>query len=127
WLPASSDLPIIGGLFQQQWVAYAFSWAGCIYDLTIWVFLINNKTRKYAYTFVIFFHLMTSVLFQIVIFPYMMTLLTLIFFSPEKHNIIINKIKLILKYNVKKSEINYSLLPKYLFIIFILFQIIFPF
>lgn len=127
WLPASSDLPIIGGLFQQQWVAYAFSWAGCIYDLTIWVFLINNKTRKYAYTFVIFFHIMTSVLFQIGIFPYMMTLLTLIFFSPEKHNIIINKIKLILKYNVKKSEINYSLLPKYLFIIFILFQIIFPF
>lgn len=127
WLPASSDLPVIGNLLQQQWVAYVFSWTGCIYDLTIWIFLFNNKTRKYAYIFVIFFHIMTSILFQIGIFPYMMTLLTLIFFSPETHNNIINKLKLILKYNIKNKEINHSIFPKYLFIIFILFQLIFPF
>ena len=127
WLPASSELPIIGRFLEMREFAYLFSWAGAIYDLTIWIFLFNNKTRKYAYIVVLFFHIMTSILFQIGIFPYMMSLLTLIFFAPEQHEKIQNKIKNILNYNLPKIRKIYSVTPKYFFSIFILFQLIFPF
>lgn len=130
WLPASSDLFLIGGLLKETWVAYLFSWFGAIYDLTIWIFLFNNRTRKYAYIVVIIFHLMTSILFQIGIFPYMMTLLTLIFFSPVKHEKVIDYFKSKLKIlNYSKTEIisyNSNIL-KIFFLVFILFQLLFPF
>ena len=43
WLRASSELPIIGWLFGYTWVAYAMSWAGMFYDLTIPFFLLWRK------------------------------------------------------------------------------------
>lgn len=130
WLPASSDLFLIGGLLKETWVAYLFSWLGAIYDLTIWIFLFNNRTRKYAYIVVIIFHLMTSFLFQIGIFPYMMTLLTLIFFLPVKHEKVIDYFKSKIKIlNNAKAEVNSynSNILKIFFLVFILFQLLFPF
>lgn len=130
WLPASSDVFLIGGLLKETWVAYLFSWLGAIYDLIIWIFLFNKKTRKYAYQVVIVFHLMTSILFQIGIFPYMMTLLTLIFFSPVKHEKVIDYFKSKIKIlNDSKAEIisfNSNILKIFL-LVFILFQLLFPF
>src|ERR1700754_3232458 len=35
WLPANEGLPVIGPLMGQPWVAYAFSWFGVIFDLTV--------------------------------------------------------------------------------------------
>jgi hypothetical protein len=68
WLPARNDMPLIGRLFNQEWVPYVFSWFGCIYDLTIVFLLLNQKTRVFAYLTVVAFHLMTALLFPIGMF-----------------------------------------------------------
>lgn len=85
WLPAHTDIPVIGFLMDDLWVAYAFSWAGAVYDLLIVFFLLNNRTRLWAYSTVIAFHGMTWILFPIGMFPFIMILSTLIFFSGEFH------------------------------------------
>ena len=69
WLPAHSHLPVIGELLTFNWVAYLFSWIGAVYDLFIVFFLINNRTRIYAYILVIVFHILTRILFPIGMFP----------------------------------------------------------
>ncbi|MBX9850272.1 MAG: HTTM domain-containing protein [Cytophagaceae bacterium] len=85
WLPAHADMPVIGSLLDELWVAYFFSWFGAVYDLTIPFFLLNRKTRSIAYIFVIIFHLATALFFQIGMFPYIMIVMTLIFFSEGFH------------------------------------------
>ena len=81
WLPAKNDMPVIGPLFNEILVAYAFSWFGAIYDLTVPFFLLNRKTRPYAFIAVVVFHVMTSILFPIGMFPYIMILSALVFFD----------------------------------------------
>jgi hypothetical protein len=83
WLAARSDLPFIGWFFNDPWAAYAFSWFGAAYDLTIVVFLLWHRTRLAAYVTVIVFHLMTALLFPIGMFPWIMIVATTIFFPPD--------------------------------------------
>lgn len=90
WLPANAHLPFIGPLLDYTATAYVFSWAGAIYDLTIVFFLLNRRTRLMAFAAVVVFHLSTAVLFQIGMFPYIMILATLVFFSPEFHQKLIS-------------------------------------
>ncbi|HAV29451.1 MAG TPA: HTTM domain-containing protein [Saprospirales bacterium] len=90
WLPGSYDLPLIGGLLEQSWMAYAFSWGGMIYDLTIPFLLLWKPTRKVAFFMVIVFHLLTRVLFPIGMFPFIMILSTMIFFDARAHERILD-------------------------------------
>jgi len=83
WLAARSDLPMIGEFLAQTWVAYAASWTGALYDLTIPFWLLWSRSRPWAYLAVIGFHVMTSVLFNIGMFPWIMMVATLVFFPPE--------------------------------------------
>ena len=92
WLPAKNDLPIIGSLFNHEWVAYAFSWAGCLYDLTIPFLLLNPRTRLFGYAAVVIFHVLTAMLFPIGMFPYIMIATALIFFSADFHDRILHTI-----------------------------------
>jgi hypothetical protein len=89
WLPARNDMPVIGFLFNDTWVYFLFSWFGCFYDLSISFFLWNKRTRLIAYLFVVVFHVLTSMLFPIGMFPYIMIVTALIFFSPAFHECII--------------------------------------
>ncbi|MFH5883235.1 HTTM domain-containing protein [Halalkalibaculum sp. DA3122] len=91
WLPANADLALIGPLLEYPATAYLFSWAGAFYDLSLVFFLLYKPTRRYAYAAVVVFHLMTAALFQIGMFPYIMILCTLIYFSAEFHEQIIEK------------------------------------
>ena len=79
WLRANADFPILGMLFEQRWVAYAMSWGGAAYDLTIPFFLLWAKTRPFAYVAVIGFHVLTGLLFPIGMFPWIMIVSSLIF------------------------------------------------
>lgn len=90
WLPGSYDLPVIGGLLEQTWVAYAFSWGGMIYDLCIPFLLLWKPTRSVAFIMVVIFHLLTRALFPIGMFPYIMIVSTLIFFDAKVHERIID-------------------------------------
>ena len=92
WLPAKNDLPLIGSLFNHLWVAYAFSWVGCIYDLSVPFFLMKKSTRYWAFGGVVVFHLLTALLFPIGMFPYIMISTALIFFPSEFHGTILKKI-----------------------------------
>lgn len=85
WLPAKSELPIFGWFLQQEITAYIFSWVGCLYDLLVAFFLMYAPTRIFAYLAVVGFHIMTAILFPIGMFPYIMILSTLIFFSENFH------------------------------------------
>lgn len=85
WLPANSQLPVIGGLLTQTWVAYVFSWFGALFDLFIGFLLFSNKYLKWAYAFVVIFHLATGWFFKIGMFPYIMILVTMVFFSGNTH------------------------------------------
>lgn len=84
WLPAHDDLPLIGPLLRLPWMAYAFSWAGMLFDCTVPFFLMHRRTRIYAYAAVVGFHVTTGMMFQIGVFPLVMIAMTLVFFDPVK-------------------------------------------
>ena len=137
WLQAHTDLPVIGLLMDKLWIAYFFSWFGAVYDLSIPFFLLFKKTRGVAYFFVIVFHVFTRILFPIGVFPYVMILSTLIFFSEEFHLKIIqllkrtiSKIKITSGVNeIKKYEFRSFVKPLFISFITIYFviQILIPF
>lgn len=97
WLPSRNDLPVIGWLFDYPATAFLFSWFGCFYDLTIAFFLWNKKTRLLAYITVVVFHGLTAILFPIGMFPYVMIVAALIFFSADFHLRIIEFLNKIFK------------------------------
>lgn len=127
WLPAQSHMPIIGPLLTQEWLAYAFSYAGAFFDLFIIFFLWNKKTVKFAYVFVLFFHIMTSLLFpRIGVFPYMMIFLTIIFFSDRFHKGLISKLNFWKRDIAEPKSASISLVHIFL-IVFTFIQVLLPF
>jgi len=96
WLPAKFNLPLFGDLMQQKWLHFAFSWAGAAYDLTIPFLLMYAPTRIFAFLLVVIFHLLTALLFPIGMFPYLMIIATLLFFSISFHQSILKKISQVL-------------------------------
>jgi len=129
WLQAHRDMPIFGKLFAQEFVAYIFSWFGCLYDLFIVFFLLSFKWRKYAYLVVVAFHLITWLLFPIGVFPWVMICSTLIFFSPQFHEKILFKLTKVpflpdLEPNILSPI--YRKITQFSIVAFILFQLIVP-
>jgi hypothetical protein len=74
-------------------VAYAFSWFGALYDLSIPFLLFYHRTRPFAFIAVLVFHITTWLLFPIGMFPFIMILATTIFFSPQSHQMVLGHIK----------------------------------
>jgi hypothetical protein len=81
WLPAHTDMPVLGPLFGHPWTPWVFAWAGMLYDLTVPFFLLHRRTRPWAYAAVVGFHVVTGLLFQIGVFPIVMIGMTLVFFA----------------------------------------------
>jgi hypothetical protein len=113
WLPAKTDIPLIGGLMGEEWVHYAFSWFGALYDLSIPFLLLYRPTRWIAFGFVVVFHIMTRVLFSIGMFPYIMIVSALIFFSPSVHHKILGFLASVLKIDKSRFDngLNFNLFP----------------
>jgi vitamin K-dependent gamma-carboxylase len=82
WLGANTDLPLIGPLFTVPWVPLVMSWCGFLFDTFIVAFLLHPRTRLPAYGVVLVFHALTRVLFPIGMFPVIMSVAALVFFSP---------------------------------------------
>jgi hypothetical protein len=83
WLGASTSLPILGKLFTLDGVPLLMSWFGFLFDTTIVGWLAWRRTRPWAYAVVVVFHVMTRLLFDIGMFPIIMTISALVFFSPS--------------------------------------------
>jgi hypothetical protein len=135
WLPERANFPILGYFFQFKETAFLFSYFGAFYDLTIAFFLLNRKTRLLAYIAVIVFHVLTKLLFNIGLFPMIMMISTLIFFSGEWHEKVHSKIIRVLKFRpispkpirfLKPYRFDQRLLQLAL-AIYILIQILLPF
>jgi hypothetical protein len=127
WLRSRDYFPIIGFLFSYKITPYIFSWFGMLFDISIFFFLINKKTRPFAYTAVVVFHLLTGYLFQIGVFPYVMIVATWIFFSASFHQ------KFLSIFYKDENSIDIQYQPKFasffimLFVIHFVIQIILPF
>lgn len=104
WLQAHRDMPIFGDLLASEWIAYLFSWFGCIYDLFIAFFLLSSRFRPVAYIFVVIFHFVTWFLLPIGIFPWVMIFSTLVFFSVAFHEKMLNFLA-----GIFKTETNFAL------------------
>lgn len=135
WLPTKFEVPLLGDYMHQKWMHYGFSWAGAIYDLTIPFFLMWRKTRLPAFAAVVFFHVVTRVLFPIGMFPYIMIFSTLIFFDSSLHERILNVISKVI--SVSKSVFDNGISLQYhqsvfgriapiVLGVFMFFQIIIP-
>lgn len=83
WLGAKTDIPLLGPLFVVPGVPLAMSWFGFLFDTTIVWWLLFRRTRPWAYLVVIAFHVATRILFPIGMFPVIMVLSALVFFSPS--------------------------------------------
>ena len=106
WLQAKTHWPILGALFTEKWVAYSCSWVACIFDLTVAFFLLSKRFRPIAYFVLVIFHVITGLMFPIGMFPWIMILVTLIFFSSDFHKSIIAFISQI--FNIKVQEQNFT-------------------
>ena len=95
---------MIGFLFRYDWMIYLFAWGGALYDLIIPFLLLNRKTRGLGFTMVVFFHLLTAILFPIGMFPYLMIFSALIFFNFQFHKKTIDGLRQIL--NIKNRKIH---------------------
>lgn len=131
WLPGKFSIPIIGKFTHLKITALLFSWVGCIYDLTIWLFLWIKKTRKYAFYAVIVFHVMTGILFpRIGMFPMIMIAATTIFLPLNFHNKCLELLS-IKKRETKSERITRKqkknvLFVYYLMVLFLGIQVLMP-
>ncbi len=84
WLPARSEMWLIGPLLTVPATAYVLSWAGAFFDLTVIGWLSWHRSRPYAYVVLVLFHVATWVLFpSIGLFPLVMSAAALVFFEPD--------------------------------------------
>lgn len=136
WLIGRNHIAWIGWLFNYTWVWYFLSWFGMVYDLSIPFLLLTKRFRGVAYLAVVVFHVMTRILFQIGMFPFVMIGATLIFFPAAFHLKVLAVLKKILA--VKRPEVlneiqfrfSSFIIPKtliFLLVIYLCFQILFPF
>lgn len=133
WLPANSHLPLVGKYMYETWVAYLFSWCGAAYDLFIVFFLLNKKTRPVAYIFVLIFHMATAIFFPgIGLFPYVMIVSSLVFFSGRFHEKLLRyfpfyrKRKMEIFAGAQKYEYRHKKIILAAIAVYIFFQLIIP-
>lgn len=136
WLPNNSNLPIIGSLLNENWVHYAFSWTGMIYDLSIPFLLLYKRTRLFAFVLVVVFHILTKILFPIGVFPYVMIVSSLLFFDADFHKKCLQIVSKLFNFSIAVFEngkariqnFNGIYKTKIAFLTsFIAFQLLFPF
>jgi hypothetical protein len=128
WLPAHSDLPIVGRVLLLPETAYIFSWFGMIYDCTVVWLLLWKRTRVVAYVSVIVFHISTGILFQIGVFPVVMIAVTTIFFSKDWHENIVSRMERFFRVPPIQTCNNARsyVLPCVASTVFLIFHIVFP-
>ncbi len=83
WLSNEQDVPLLGRLVDEPWLAYLFSYGGLLLDLTVIPLLLWRRSRPFAFAALTIFHLTNDRLFNIGIFPWIMLLATTIFLEPD--------------------------------------------
>ena len=81
WLYARSDLALVAVLLKVNDMPLILSWLAMLFDIGVSIALWHRKTRLPAYIALCIFHLITAVLFNIGIFPWVMMIAALLFFQ----------------------------------------------
>ena len=93
WLYQHGDLPVLGPFLQELWIAYAMSWMGVLFDLTIVGWLLWSRTRLWAYILLVVFHLVTWLLFpKLGIFPWLMIAGATVYLRPDWPSLLVGKL-----------------------------------
>jgi vitamin K-dependent gamma-carboxylase len=82
WLRGHLELPLVGNLLGEPWVAFAMSWAGALFDLSVVPLLCFRRTRPFAVVAAAIFHVTIWRLFPIGVFSFVMLLAITCFFEP---------------------------------------------
>jgi hypothetical protein len=93
WLARCADVPILGAFAHARWLAFAMSWAGAAFDLSVPFLLSVRRTRPFAYAAACGFHLVTARLFPIGMFPWLMIAMGPIFFAPSWPRAIVARLR----------------------------------
>lgn len=83
WLRSRLETPLIGPLLTLPHMPIMMSWAGFLFDSTIWMFMLWPRTRRVAFAVIVVFHLSTGLLFNIGMFPFIMMCAATCFFAPD--------------------------------------------
>lgn len=83
WLRPLAETPGGGPIFTSGWVVYSFVIGGLLLDLLVVPLLLWRRTRLFAFAAAVVFNLINAVIFDIGIFPWLMTGALLIFFPPD--------------------------------------------
>jgi vitamin K-dependent gamma-carboxylase len=83
WLGRTTEVPVLGAIIGARFTAFAMSWAGALFDLSIAALLLGRRTRSFAFAAALLFHLSTAWLFAIGMFPYLMLCGATLFLAPE--------------------------------------------
>jgi hypothetical protein len=136
WLPTNHNLPLIGSFLNENWIHFAFSWSGMIYDLSIPFLLLYKRTRTFAFILVVVFHVMTKILFPIGVFPYVMIVSSLLFFGSDFHKKCLNYIAQLFHFSLNVFENGKEKITTFnnfykakiaILVCFLVFQLTFPF
>ena len=124
WLNAFHSYGELGAFLASDTAAFTFSYAGCIFDLLVVFFLINSRTRVWAYLVALVFHTLTAILFPIGVFPYVMMVAALVFFPSYQWQKVIKKL---IKLNPSGIYESRSRASKLVLITIVVLHILFPF
>jgi hypothetical protein len=83
WLAARPDFPLVGRWFGEEWMVYAASYGGLLFDLLIVPAVLWRRTRIAALLAATCFHLMNNELFTIGVFPVLAMAALLLFCEPS--------------------------------------------
>jgi vitamin K-dependent gamma-carboxylase len=83
WLAAQADFSWLGPVLVSAPAAYAMSWLGAFFDLSVVGFLLARRTRAAAFVVLLGFHALTGLLFPIGIFPWLMSAAATVFLAPD--------------------------------------------
>lgn len=83
WLASRTDFPIIGRFFTDDWMVYLLSYGGMLFDLLIIPLILWRRTRWFAITSSLIFHLTNYQLFNIGVFPWFMLAALPLFLPPD--------------------------------------------
>lgn len=83
WMEYRSDLPVIGPILAWYITPYIMAYAGLLIDLFIVPALLYRRTRLWAFSVAVCFHLLNMLIFNIGIFPFLSIAMTALYFSPN--------------------------------------------
>jgi len=78
WLNESNT-----GFFNKEYMVYALSYGGLLFDLLIVPLMFYKRTRIFGFVLAVLFHITNKALFNIGIFPYFSIIMTTLYFSPD--------------------------------------------